>query len=44
MVRALQNAAAAIDKDNREAVLVARTMSLAQEAGMFGLRAESAAL
>lgn len=44
MVRALQNAAAAIDKDNREAVLVARTMSLAQEAGMSGLRAESAAL
>ena len=44
MVRALQNAAAAIEKDNREAVLVARTMSLAQEAGMFGRRAESAAL
>lgn len=44
MARFLKDAAAAIDAESREAVLVARTMSLAQEAGLFGRRAESAAL
>lgn len=44
MERALENVAAEIDRGNREAVIVARAMTLAQEAGLFGRREESVAL
>lgn len=44
MVRALSIAAAEIDRGNREAVTVAREMTLAEEAGLFGRREESVAL
>ena len=44
MVRSVASAAHQIDRENRDAVEVARTMTLAQEAGMFGRREDSVAL
>ncbi len=44
MTRELQFAADEIERGNREAVLVARSMALAQEAGLFGRREETVAL